>query len=334
MTQILSERLEKYGDSVPESFLMEDVYVPKRSDVAVIVGRFQVENLTSAQEKLINYAVSNHTRVIVFLGVIQSNPNRRNPMNFTTRRLMIAERFPTVDILPLMDKGNDAVWTRQLDQRIREIYKSQSVILYHGRDSFREHYLGRHSCQELRFAGEQDTAGTEARERLVNNGPRSSADYRAGVISAVSEQFPKVYPTVDIAPYLYSEARWHVALGRKPDARLWRFAGGFQDTTDDGLEVAAARELSEEMPSIQITLGKRMEYVTSRALNDFRYTGEDRISTTLFAIQIFDVRPIVAGDDLEEAKWFAVNEIKFDEIEPVHHTVLKDFIAWLKAKPV
>jgi bifunctional NMN adenylyltransferase/nudix hydrolase len=53
-----------------------------------------------------------------------------------------------------------------------------------------------------------------------------------------------------------------------------------------------------------------MEYVGSRKIDDWRYREEkDKIITILFKTKFLFGKP-EGSDDLEEAKWFAVNALK------------------------
>jgi len=67
----------------------------KPSDVGVIVGRFQVNELHDAHTDLITSVLNKHDRVLLFLGnsIIRNTLN--NPLDYRARRAMIAEKFPT-----------------------------------------------------------------------------------------------------------------------------------------------------------------------------------------------------------------------------------------------
>ena len=74
-------------------------------DVGVIVGRFQVPSLHEAHRELIQSVVNKHPRTIIFLGVSPVPTSRNNPLDFETRRRMIQDEFPEVEILYIKDSS-------------------------------------------------------------------------------------------------------------------------------------------------------------------------------------------------------------------------------------
>ena len=80
----------------------------KTTDVGVIIGRFQTPNLHTEHIKLIEFVMSKHDKVIIFLGVSPTLGNKKHPMDFLTRKLMLEEEFKLdqriAAILPLKDQ--------------------------------------------------------------------------------------------------------------------------------------------------------------------------------------------------------------------------------------
>ena len=111
--------------------------VEKKYDIGVIVGRFQIHELHSEHKKLIEYVLERHDKVIVFLGVSQAIHTRKNPLDYSTRKLMIDELYGHRDIhiQPLHDKKFDSIWAKQIDTKIREIYPIGSAVLYGSKDA-------------------------------------------------------------------------------------------------------------------------------------------------------------------------------------------------------
>jgi bifunctional NMN adenylyltransferase/nudix hydrolase len=271
-----------------------------KTDIGVMVGRFQTPELHDAHHQLLKQVASNHKKVILFLGVPCTAITRRNPLDFTTRKLMIQEAYPDFTILPIRDCAYDEEWSKHIDQTIREIYPFGTVTLYGGRDSFIAHYKGGFPCEELE--SKHFISATEVR-RQVSNEARRTRDFRAGVIYAAYNQFPRVVSTVDIAPLREMNGEIQVLLAKKPGEQGWRFIGGHVDPSDVNLEMAARRETGEEA-NIDI---EGLRYIGSFRIEDWRYTNEvDRIVTTFFAATYVSgaVQP---QDDISELRWVQVS---------------------------
>lgn len=277
-------------------------------DIGIIVGRFQVDNLHSAHRKLIDNVVTNHKRVVIFLGVAPALVTRNNPLDFVTRKEMIHDAYPSVSVLSIPDHSSDVVWSQELDRRIREACPVGTVLMYGGRDGFIKSYHGHFPCVEL---PEHPDAvnGTEIRRELSRE-VKASPDFRAGVIFAAFNQYPKVYPTVDVAIRHGNE----FLLGRKHGQNKFRFIGGFSDPEDSCFEEAAAREAKEET-GLDV---KVIRYIGSRRIDDWRYRSErDKIMTLFFLTEAAE-RGGVASDDIEEVRWFKLNEMNEDTIMAEH----------------
>ena len=94
----------------------------KKWDIGVFIGRFQVHQLHDAHCDIIEQVINNHKKVILFLGVSPVIGSTTNPLDFTSRKLMIQQKYPDIVILSLPDKRDDESWSKNLDSRIREIY--------------------------------------------------------------------------------------------------------------------------------------------------------------------------------------------------------------------
>lgn len=290
-------------------------------DVGVIVGRFQVNELHEAHCELIESVRSTHDKVILFLGnsVIRNTVN--NPLDYRSRRTMIHEKYPDIELGYINDHPSDEVWSKNLDRQIQDfLLPGQSVRLYGSRDSFLKSYQGKFQTCEL----ESTTfiSGTEVRRRVSNN-YYPSADYRAGMIAATAHRFPTAYQTVDIAVL---NEKGELLLGRKADEKKWRFLGGFSDPRSPSLEADARREVMEESG---VEVGD-IRYIGSTLVDDWRYRGEvDKIKTAFFAAKYMFGKP-EGADDIAEVRWFSQQEyLKLDNIMSGHHiliTMLTDFL--------
>lgn len=287
----------------------------KRSDVGVIVGRFQVPYLTTAHIELIDSVVTNHPKVIMFLGLSPCLVTRNNPLDFEARKKMILDKYPEITVLYIKDIPSDQVWTEKLDEQITDLISpTQSATLYGGRDGFISHYNGKYKTVELE--AKQFVSGTELRNS-ISKSVKQSPDFRAGVIWAAYNQYPKVYTTVDIA--ILNEKETEVLLGRKPNESQYRFIGGFTTPTSKNFEEDARREVAEETSA---EVGD-MIYIGSMKVEDWRYRNEvDKVKTVFYKAK-YAFGPLKAGDDISEIKWFKIKDLNKDNIMECHVGLLE-----------
>jgi bifunctional NMN adenylyltransferase/nudix hydrolase len=300
-------------------------------DVGVIVGRFQVPDLHEGHRSVISQVVAWHRKVIICIGVSHALGSGKNPLDYITREKMIRHYFPQpeITIVPMIDLPTDEQWSEQIDRTVSALCPVNTIVLYGGRDSFLPHYKGKFKTKALSM--NISVSGTEVRD-AVGKRVLDTADFRAGVIYATQNQYPKVFPTVDIAVTTDTDI---LLVRKKVDGGKWRVPGGFVHPNDSTLEEAAARELTEECGRFE---HGPMEYVSSLLVNDWRYRWEkDKIITTLFHCKHQFDRP-VAGDDVDEAAWcpqHGVHGVLVDNHLPLYYAVHKHLKKGRKnAKPV
>ncbi len=118
---------------------------------------------------------------------------------------------------------------------------------------------------------------------------------------------PRPAVTVDIVCLRSEGQSWRVLLIRRkhePFAGYWALPGGFVDADED-LEQAARRELKEETGIEPMTL--RQFYCFGRPGRDPRGWT---ISVAFLAICDDNLdEKIRAGDDADDVRWFAVDEL-------------------------
>lgn len=299
--------------------------------VGVIVGRFQVAHLHQGHREYIYKVFSQFDKVLIVLGCSPLKDSERNPLNLKTRQLMLLDYIKMedyadklIDIVPHYDTRSDIVWSMKLDDTVRSATKhlTDDVTLTGGKDNYFPYYSGDIKTLFIETSPEaQLLDGTHFRHEVART-ELATEDFRRGIIYQNFNQYPKVYPTVDIIIRKFFDVdEPMILLGRKPNEDQYRFPGGFVDPTDESYEVAALREAKEECGNT-IELDD-LTYVGSYQVNDWRYSREPnrKIITTLFQAE-FVGGEIVASDDLEEVKWFKINEITEENMVSEHYRLL------------
>tara|TARA_R110002050_G_scaffold34397_12_gene86903 strand:+ start:8512 stop:9477 length:966 start_codon:yes stop_codon:yes gene_type:complete len=287
-------------------------------DVGVIVGRFQTPYLHEKHRELIEYVISKHNSVIIFLGVSRVTQTEKNPLDFLTRKIMIEQHYcnDNIVILPQLDERYDDIWSNKLDTQISNAFGNSSAVLYGGRDSFIPYYEGKYETIELSGTRTKAISATEI--RLETSKTRiTSLSGREGVIKANFGRYAKPNPTVDVIGWT---REGKILMGRKQNEPKFRFIGGYVDTTDDSLEDAALREFKEETKCDL----KSLTFLGSTKIDDWRYRGErDTIMTSLFCGEIWDIKKLEASDDIVECKLFDFDMLSEDTIMEEHIPLLK-----------
>jgi bifunctional NMN adenylyltransferase/nudix hydrolase len=192
--------------------------------------------------------------------------------------------------------------------------------MYGGRDSFIPHYIdggGKFQTKELDSLG--TFAGTDVR-KTISEEVKNSLDFRRGVIYHAYNLYPRVIPTVDIAPLDNKK----VLLAKKYDESKWRFIGGFVHPEDETIESAALRVYNKETGNNSVSEGYK--YISTCQIQDWRFRGEeDKLMTTLFTCQ-YSSGSISPSDDLQELKWFDISELKEEDFMTEHKKLLELFL--------
>ena len=285
-----------------------------KTDVGVLVGRFQVDELHEAHKDLIDIVVQAHDMVLIFLGLSPARVTRNNPLDYEARKQMIQVQYPDVKIFYIKDIGNDEKWSKQLDSQIEDNIKpTAKVTLYGGRESFIAHYKGKYDTCEMEQ--ESYVSGSEIRKKISNQ-VKSSPEFRAGVIWAAHNQYPKVHPTVDVA--IWDEKKEKLLMARKENEDLYRFIGGFAQGKTT-YEENVKREVEEET---HIEISDPL-YIGSHYVDDWRYRREADGIVTIFFEAIHTFGKPNPDDDICELKWFDAEELSDEDIVAEHRPLLK-----------
>ena len=288
----------------------------KHFDIGVVIGRFQVPDLHDAHYELIETVRKRHKSVLVLVGQSAAIGTKENPLPYVLRAQMIQSAFPGVFISPLLDMPNDEDWSQQVDRLVRTHFQHGTVRIYGGRGSFIPHYTGAFPTFEfpLRTTGD----GTAVRKdvgRSYENDPM----FRKGVIWASQNQWPKVWPTVDIA-IINRDDEPVILMGARTAKGRLRLPGGFVDPTDESFEMAARREMREETGFVA---EHKLEYYGTFPINDWRYrTMDQRIITTLFRTEMAWGSPH-PSDEFSFLEWVKIFATPIDRIEESHRVLFE-----------
>ena len=120
------------------------------ADVGIVIGRWQIHELHEAHRDVIDTVRAKHDRVLIFVGLSPLRNTSRNPLDFNTRKKMIQETYPDIEVYYVEDNPSDKVWSKNLDREIEKWLKPfQKAVIYGSRDSFIPHYSGRYPVVEL-----------------------------------------------------------------------------------------------------------------------------------------------------------------------------------------
>ncbi len=272
--------------------------------IGAVVGRFQVPVLTQGHKDLL-YAVQNKSdRLVVLLGVsVLDGRTRENPLTFGQRTPLFDE-FIGVTILPVLNQPDDKIWSKSLDTNLTDVFGDAGITLYGGRDSFASAYSGKFPVEILSFPASADVEGRQIRSDIKES---RDLGFLRGQIYSLAYQYPKTYPTVDIA--VIKDAR--VLLIQRTDTNQWVLPGGFVDPSDESLESAAKRELSEELG---LAGDGGADYAGSTLIDDWRYRGtRDKIMTSLFVIKYTFGSPGPNPLEVQDYKWVNI----FDALKTI-----------------
>ena len=290
------------------------------TSVGVIVGRFQVPEISRDVYEVVNHCISKHNTCIIVLCEAPIPGSANNPLSIDSRRAMLWAAFPGTRILSLKDHPLDDKWSEKLDTMIVEHVANMPLIIYGTKERFIKRYNGRFHTSEI---PDNSFKKSESKKELVN-----STEFRKGVVHAFEQTYPKVYPTVDVA--LFRDSKRELLLGYKAIDSKWRIPGGFVDPEDENFLSAAQRELEEECGKLETD---HWEIEGTFKVDDWRYRYEqDKIITTLFSADLMEGEA-QGSDDIALVKWFDLADVHklvhggevATEHKPLFHFLLQKY---------
>lgn len=280
---------------------------PRRT-IGVVVARFQIDRLHEGQQYLLDLVSLKHSEMMIVLGTGSGFANRRDPLSYEARRIMLKKAYPLALVLPLPDHPSDEEWSRTLDELVEKMGGGQEATLYGSRESFLRVYTGKLRTERVPTLIRK--SATEARKRIGSR-VGASAAFRRGVIHVHESRAPITYPAVDTAVL---RGRDVLLAGKKTDGGKLRFIGGFVDPADASYEVAAKREVIEETSHIEVD---DFRYAGSARIDDWRYRGTgDGIMTMLFCATYIFGAPTPC-DDIVRLEWVSLEKL-MDVLVPEH----------------
>jgi|FAXJ01.1.fsa_nt_gi bifunctional NMN adenylyltransferase/nudix hydrolase len=285
------------------------------AEVGVIVARFQSPILHEGHREILDAVRSYHTRVIVFLGLSPLKCTINNPYDFGIRKAMIEEVYHDVEVLYIDDIGHNELWSKNLDRQIaKTVGPGLKVVLYGSRDSFINSYTGHYPTIEL--VPSKYISASEIRKRTGIK-PKTTQDFREGIVYAVQNQFPSFKATVDLAIIDHNKRR--LLLAQKPNQDLLQFVGGFTDVFKDKSAEDTARREGKEETGLELLLEG---YVGSALIDDWRYRREQDKILTFFYVMRYQGGEPVAKDDIRYVAWKNFGELNEGELMPMHRPLL------------
>lgn len=122
-----------------------------------------------------------------------------------------------------------------------------------------------------------------------------------------------------------------VLLGKRADNHLWGYSGGSVEI-DEKVEDCAKRELMEEMGLEAVNM--EFFYVNSGAETHYIYPNGDEVSNIeiVYVCRNWRGEPRAADGEVEELKFFNIDEITVDEISPPIRPVWQKLTENMKEK--
>lgn len=173
----------------------------QKKKVGVIVGRFQVPELTEGHKHLIKEVTKEFDLVYILIGTTKDNkPGLRNPLPLEARLEMFLEDNETIDhtkttIMSIRDVGNWPVWVKDLEKIIEgnlliEEKDCYDIFICGSRDSVADRYKEFGGKYNVFYVSElPGISGTLSREKLLEEDIKWNLDTRKAIIKVISSLY-------------------------------------------------------------------------------------------------------------------------------------------------
>ena len=302
--------------------------------IGVLYVPFQVPELLEPHRNILCEMHKNFGTVVIALLVRRVTPTKQAPLDYATRERMVREYYSSslnyVHVVPVVDTKYPENKVTALESAVKSLFSEPATFVLYTSDEFSKLYKENGGKWRIPTDKTTDTFAhavlgceEESRANIPNKTPIADAAFRRGLIYGIRSQFPINWPTVDMAIRWEKDGKVRYLFGKKPGERNWRFAGGFKDREDSNFEAAVWREAGEEVLKKGVEPHKVFDmprYITSRNVGDWRYKGEaDGITTVFYQVNFHGTEDqIKAGDDLCDAAWLTLAEIRQQGIEGEH----------------
>lgn len=274
------------------------------NNVGVVIGRFQTHELHAGHLAILKEANKHHS-LLILVGVCHSLGTKKDPLDFAARQKMLQCKYPLAVILPLPNQDTDVAWTALVNQQISMAFPMKSATIYFGRDSSKSAYYGPFGIAQV-----AEISGESAESARTHCGAfvGATAAWRAGVISAAQNRYPQVTPVVDVCvTRVDDDGIVYVVVGKRDsEPGLHRFPGGHVDVGDPSMEIAARREVFEELDGIEANNYRMLGSLKVKS----KYDAADRgmMSVVFRADHVFGTPN--GTDDLDEAFWVRIDNLQ------------------------
>lgn len=153
--------------------------------IGVVIGRFQVDELTDGHLALIEHVKRNSNDVCILHGTSKER-NLKNPLPWECVSQMLRTTFPDIFYIhPLLDvPGDNRKWSDTVDQFLDLLFPDCEIKLYGGRDCFKKDYVGKHQPVVEFPDFDKSETGTRVRSRIISSHPEDHPAFRRGIIYA------------------------------------------------------------------------------------------------------------------------------------------------------